>query len=354
MRFGLWLAAGIGAMMVLHQVSASGVKAPEQAPIHVPQASAKTAALGLSAHEAGHAVGQAAGDAAHASVTNKLVASSSQAGAQSGMKAGDARTKRADTQARQGEAQAQRAADYLVRAYAASKARPTSLEVHTWSLVNQQFTNLPQLLTLADRVRQEMAQSGTKLTHTKMLKKAVDGEAYVAVEGETAAGGKISIILSSLDAGPASSQTLLVIQTDETVTNLATKPTPEVASGLQKLRNRLAIVWAAEWAGARAVQASTVQAAPQISACISGHRDGRMLNGQEDAVVSRVLGSVSARRVEGIQTGSLLSISAYSPLSSIRLTSDGHKMNLQIGVHYDSYHHYTHVVIGTPIITVTY
>ncbi|MCL6627733.1 YwmB family TATA-box binding protein [Alicyclobacillus shizuokensis] len=287
MRLWLWLAAGIGAWALFHQVFAS------------------TAVV------------------ADARATSEAGGSSIQTGAH--VEAGAANEESA-VEAR-----------CLTRAYAASGAHPLGFEVHNWSEVNQQFMRVSQLSTMADRVRQEMAQHGANLIHMKTLRKAVDGEAYVAVEGETKQHARVSIILSSLRASAATAQTVLVIRADEPGTDL------------DDVQKRVSAWWTVEQAAVESFHAS-----PQISACISGYRDGRILNGQQGAMVSRVLESVSARRVEGIHTGSLTSVSAYSPLGSVWMTSDGHKMNLQVAVHYDSYHHYTHVVIGTPIITVTY
>jgi hypothetical protein len=227
---------------------------------------------------------------------------------------------------------AERQAAYLSEAFLASKAHPTGFEVHDWTQVNRQFMTVRQLSILAKKLQQEL-----RVRNAKVTQKAVGKETYVAVRGLATDGGTVAIFLSSFQGQQGSGQTVLVIRED--VSHLHPHDVHK------NLSNDLETV---------AKATAELHLSSQISACIQGYVGDRMEDGQQDKLAARVMQAVHAQRVEGIKTGLLTSISAYSPLGSTFITGNGHKMNLQIAVHYDDYHQRTNVVIGTPIITVTY
>ncbi|HEY9060898.1 MAG TPA: YwmB family TATA-box binding protein [Pseudobacteroides sp.] len=93
---------------------------------------------------------------------------------------------------------------------------------------------------------------------------------------------------------------------------------------------------------------------PQVTACIMGIFDGKKEPKLLDDIFSKVLKEVKALRVEGINDGNTLSVSAYSPLIEDSITVDGKKININLATRYNANEDRTYLWLATPIITTEY
>ncbi len=93
---------------------------------------------------------------------------------------------------------------------------------------------------------------------------------------------------------------------------------------------------------------------PQISTCIRGIYSDTLSDDQQEGKVFGILRSLRAREVERLQDDTVLSVSAYTEQWLPFLTTDDHKMNVQVATHLDPQTKWTRITVGTPIITAEY
>lgn len=220
----------------------------------------------------------------------------------------------------------------LRKSFAATHALVSGYIVHNYSTLNDRFQSVRELEQNGQRLQQEFG-----LLNAKLYSRDYGQERYVDIHGQLGSNTVVNVVLTSF-AKPngvenATASTVLVVSVDSTGTNL---------DQMQHLYTTIA----------QAVRKSG--AIPELSACIEGNVGDRMSESKANALVNAALQSVQATRVEGLTTASLTSISAYSPLGGTFIMTNTKRMNLQVAVHADTYHHDTNVLVGTPIITTTY
>jgi hypothetical protein len=218
-------------------------------------------------------------------------------------------------------------ASFILKSFRATGAVPSGYVIHNWSQLNQTFTPEATLSRIADKLASELGLRGVK-----RYQHQDDRESYVRVLGTGKSGQTLSITLASLK-GIMAGTTILTIHDYAYGQKL-----DGLHEDLMRIRNMLV------YQGIK----------PQISACILGTVSARMNDVHEFRLISKALTVVGAHRIEGVESELVDSISAYSPIAPAFIVTNGQKMNLQVAVHYDSYHQRTNVLVGTPIITVTY
>ncbi|GIM46438.1 hypothetical protein DNHGIG_19870 [Collibacillus ludicampi] len=92
----------------------------------------------------------------------------------------------------------------------------------------------------------------------------------------------------------------------------------------------------------------------EISTTLQGTVAAYWNEKQQEQIIGRVFRTVGAKEVEGLQSPKVTSISAYTPKIAEHIVSRQRPINLQVAAHYDQYRQKTHVVIGSPVITVEY
>lgn len=241
-------------------------------------------------------------------------------------------------------AEAQQTAHFLEQSFAATKAKVAGYEINNYSTLsnfgtktnqgNQASTpiSVVELAREASRFTQEFP-----LQNTKTYKYEAANEVYYEVTGNGPDHTHVTATLSSFhypNAQPSAANTaVLTVRVDGETTNLT-----HFESVLKKVE----------------IGVSSLKVLPQISACIEGTTSAKIIGDSANKVVDAAFNVVGAKRVEGLQTKLETSISGYSPEGSTVILTNGHKMNLQVAVHYDSVHKRTNILVGTPIITVTY
>lgn len=93
---------------------------------------------------------------------------------------------------------------------------------------------------------------------------------------------------------------------------------------------------------------------PEISSCIIGIYDGKLDENEMRTKISDALSAVKAKKVEGLATNEVNSISAFSGNISDFVLSNNKKINMQIAMRYSSYDDKTYIWIGSPLIHVEY
>jgi hypothetical protein len=218
--------------------------------------------------------------------------------------------------------------NYLETSFTATNANVDGYLIHNWSQLNDNFMSERELRQAADKLKQDLHIQGAKwMTH------ADASENFEEVYGSWSDNTDISVTLSSMRYSSTQSTTVLVVHAHH------------AGKGFVRLASEVAMV-------RKAVTNSGC--APQISTCIEGFTNARMMGVQVDGLVTRAFSAVGAHRVEGVKSDLVTSISGYSSKAPGYIQTNGQKMNLQVAVHYDAYHHRTNVLVGTPIITETY
>jgi hypothetical protein len=219
-------------------------------------------------------------------------------------------------------------AKYLEEAFAATGATASGFVINSWAQLDDNFDEMSQISKIVGKTAQDLS-----ITHAKVIKRTEDGERYYEIQGDRPSGASAAVIVTSLDAPDDGTQTVMVVRED------ATKYQKDTLSNDLEQLNKTARIWTNN---------------PVISACIEGSTDDRMGDAVTRQLIQHVFARVDAKRVEGITTGDVTSISGYSPLGPDFIQTNGRKMNLQVGLHYNDVDHRMNVVVGTPIITITY
>lgn len=277
-----------------------------------------------------------------------------------------------------------RTATYLEKSFSATHATVTGYEMNDWSSLGSTQMSLTDLSRQASRFTQEFPLQDTKTykyvatnefyyevtgvgpqhthvtaTFTSFVNSLVAGAGSGSNpasaigsspgSGSGSASGSASspgpgstsgptVAASAVASGPAAASTasgssLMTVRVDGQASSLA-----GFAPVLQKLETAIA----------------SLHVLPQISACIEGSTNGTILGDSVTRVVSQAFDAVGAHEVEGLKTNLVTSMSGYSPEESNVILTNGHPMNLQVALHFDTVTYRTNVLVGTPIITVTY
>lgn len=219
-------------------------------------------------------------------------------------------------------------ADYVERSFGAMHAQVAGYLIHNRSQLNEKFLSETDLQEIAREIKQELG-----LRNAKLLSNSGKYQNYLQLSGEWPDATDVTVTLSSFHDDTEPDSTILSIRVHSQ------------AGQLQNFGHDVS----------RVKQAVTnLQSTPQISACIEGFTSARMVGVQTDNLISQAFSVVHADVIEGVKSDLLSSISGYSSEAPGYILTNGRKMNLQVAVHYDAYHHRTNVLVGTPIITETY
>lgn len=93
---------------------------------------------------------------------------------------------------------------------------------------------------------------------------------------------------------------------------------------------------------------------PDINICMTGSIAGRLNEMELEAVCEGIIESAHADKVEGMQEGGLVSVSAFSPVIDDSVRVNGKRINLNIAIRYNSYEGRTYIWLATPVITTEY
>ncbi|OFW74935.1 MAG: hypothetical protein A2201_02910 [Alicyclobacillus sp. RIFOXYA1_FULL_53_8] len=255
-----------------------------------------------------------------------------------------------------------RTATYLEKSFSATHATVTGYEMNNWSSLGSAQMSLTDLSRQASRFTQEFS-----LQDTKTYKYAATNELYYEVTGVgpqhtrvTATFTSFANPAGSLASGSAgASATGAVGSTAATAAAHSTAASSTVTSAYSVMTVRVdgqasSLTGFAPVMQKLATAIAAIHVVPQISACIEGSSNGTIVGDSVPRVVAQAFAAVGAHEVEGLTTNLVTSISGYSPEASTVILTNGHPMNLQVALHYDTLTHRTNVLVGTPIITVTY
>jgi len=92
----------------------------------------------------------------------------------------------------------------------------------------------------------------------------------------------------------------------------------------------------------------------RTNSCITGKFDGKLDKLEFTRVSKDMFEKISAKKVEGIEDGNLISVSAYSPSIDDYISINGNKVNLNLAIRYNEREDRTYIWIGTPVITSEY
>lgn len=221
-----------------------------------------------------------------------------------------------------------RMGDMLTQAFAASSAEAEGYSVHNWSVVNQQFAEMNELVQMARKMNETLQIPNPQEYQNSELQQHIY-QLYGKWDDTT----DVTLILNSMNLEGQQPQTTLVVKVERRSNN---------TEGLTETVDR--VRQTARDAGAN----------PQISTCIKGFLNDRIKITERDQLIKRVLSSVKAKEVEALRSDLLTSVSGFSAASKEHILTDGKPMNLQVVVQWDNYQKRTRVLVGAPIITIEY
>lgn len=214
------------------------------------------------------------------------------------------------------------------QSFNATSAVPSGYEVHNWSLLNEAFVSDDELTNTARVVVGNLG-----LQSPRVIRRDTRTERYLQVYGELRPNTQASVFLSTFNLSRGRGYSVIIVRVDNQDGQIG-----HFQDDVQAVTNAV----------------KDLSLIPNISACIQGTLNARLLGGQLKQIALQAAQSVDATTFEGVQSSDLTSLSGYTPWQPKYITTGTHKMNLQVAVHYDSYHHRTNVLVGTPIITTTY
>ncbi|WP_236018400.1 YwmB family TATA-box binding protein [Alicyclobacillus acidoterrestris] len=225
--------------------------------------------------------------------------------------------------------------NYLQTAMSATKATPTGYAIHDWTVLDDEYHTEKQLETIASQLEQEF-----DLTNAKVTTRSEQNETFYQVDGTWSGSTDVRMVLTSLQGEQASQQTTST--GDESVLTVTALGT---AAGMNLFAQQYDTV---------EQMVAAVQGTPQMSAYLTGTLPTETDEAQANAIASTALASVHATTVEALRTQLETSLSGYSADPLTYIDTNGKRMDVQVAVHDDTYHHRTDVLVGTPIITTTY
>jgi hypothetical protein len=219
---------------------------------------------------------------------------------------------------------------FLTDAWRATGATVSGYEIHLWQPVARDTAGDAAMAAVIDTIRQEF-----RLDDEKCKKVQANGERLLEVTGKWQDGTQVTALLTSWDEGISGPRTVLVVRAENQTGSI----------------RGFAADLAAIHSASNAVPTGSTS---EISACLQGFLDDRIVGVAADRLVSAALRAVGATPVEGMSTATETSISGYSARESTYIITSGRRMNIQVAVHPDTYHQRTNLLIGTPIITSSY
>ncbi|MFD1675804.1 YwmB family TATA-box binding protein [Alicyclobacillus fodiniaquatilis] len=242
----------------------------------------------------------------------------------------DAQTKSASTSQ---NLDGTKAEAFLLQAMSAANVTPTNYAIHDWTNLNQQFMSEDHLASIGTQLEQEF-----DLNKAKITSRSESNETFWQVDGTWPNSTNVQIVLTSFPATTDGSGTTAA-QTVLTVTALnGSASTKDFAASYDRIEQLVA----------------SVQGTPQMSAYFAGAMKSQLSEQDANQLVNRVFSAVNASPVESLKGQWDTSVSGYTPNALTYIYTNGKRMNLQVAVHDDTYHHDTNVLVGTPIITTTY
>lgn len=93
---------------------------------------------------------------------------------------------------------------------------------------------------------------------------------------------------------------------------------------------------------------------PDVNVCLTGVQSGKKSKTAMNDLCQKALKEVKAAKIEGMDDGRTISISAYSPIIEDWINVNGNKINLNIAARYNNNENKTYFWLATPIITTEY
>ena len=205
----------------------------------------------------------------------------------------------------------------LMTAFRSTKARPLGYSVNDWVSVKHRQESLKSL-----------ASRESALLHLPGIPKARHGTGYQKLSlTHTVNHIKTSLIVERLVSG----QTFVVMD----------RTSPNSFTGLRETSALFKTLL--EPYGA-------VHNDINLEGVLPGHLSAT----GEKALIDSAFQAIGAQRVNGLATAGYIAYAGYSSLISASDQLQGHPVNIQVAITYNTYLRQTEVLVGSPLVTVTY
>lgn len=216
----------------------------------------------------------------------------------------------------------------LLDALQAGGARLDTVTLEAWGVVAGAFVDAGALNEMA---RQAAPALGVDVDGSTGFT-IQDGEGFHAVywQGEAQPGTALFFSLQSLSGSAGEGETYLLI-------NLSGRPWEgerEIHAWLAKMRAAF----------------SPWQIEPRLTYTVTGFVLGRLAPAERERRAAQILNALAARKVEGIEDGELLSVSAYTSRLPDFLEVAGRKVNVNVALRYHDVEGKTYIYLGCPLL----
>lgn len=93
---------------------------------------------------------------------------------------------------------------------------------------------------------------------------------------------------------------------------------------------------------------------PKTAVCFVGTFKGKLNKEKNSSIVKLVLEKLNARKIEGMEDESIMSVSAYTDRLKEYIKLGSEKINLNVAIRYSSFDDKTYLWVATPIIAIEY
>ncbi|MGI6284262.1 YwmB family TATA-box binding protein [Neomoorella humiferrea] len=216
----------------------------------------------------------------------------------------------------------------LLDALQAGGARLDTVTLEAWAVVNGAFVDAGALHEMARQAAAALGVDGDKGTNFT----AQDGEGFHAVywQGEVQPRTAMFFSLQSLSGSGGEGETYLLIN----------------VSGRPREGEREIHAWLAKMRAAF----SPWQAEPRLTYTMTGFVPGRLASTERERRAEKILKTLEAQKVEGIEDGELLSVSAYTSRLPDFLEVAGRKVNVNVALRYHAVEGKTYIYLGCPLL----
>lgn len=216
----------------------------------------------------------------------------------------------------------------LQRALEASGARSESARLESWGRVTGAFVDLEQASEIAAEAAHILA-----LNSGLAWKKEQSPNFRTCFwEGEVEPGTFLYLSVQSLKGPGAEGETYLLVNWES-----QTKE-GEVAYLLSRWEQQAAKVF------------SKFQVDHRLTYTITAQIPGYLSPEERRRRAESILAALEATRLEGIEDGEMLSLSAYTPLLPQHLEITGRRVNLNVGLRYHGTDNITYLHLGSPLL----
>lgn len=212
----------------------------------------------------------------------------------------------------------------LLLCFDESNAEFVSMAVQSWAKVDDRFHDRNELEPFYRKIKKSL---GSDMSISEEIH---DDENYAgySVSGKTEQGYSIDLVLQSIGGEDAAGETYLIANIVDT----------QKVKDLRSVEKFLKRVF------------TSISCKGDPSVVLEGKYDGMRSENEKKAIAEKIFQTLGARIEEYAIDDDYVSYSGYSDKIACSVTSDDHKINLQVALSDNEVQGCTHIYIGSPVV----